>query len=196
MRRIVIAGMMAAGLWTIAAPQSARADDFWSNCRRVLRLNLDWPAPYLQQDRASVNAHYAAMTECGWKTQNMMCDYHFAPSAGKLSQAGELRLRWILTQAPPQHRMVYVQKAGTPEETNSRIDAVQRFSQQIQGTLAMVTETDLDTPGRPAEQVDLISRAALNSMPSPVLPAGSKGGTTAGSTSAGSISSGGGSGGR
>lgn len=187
MRAFLIGGMVAASLGTIAAPRPAHAD-VWDNCKRVFHLNLYWPAPYLQQDRASISAHYAAMTECGWKVQNMMCQYHFESGGAKLSPVGEMRLRWIFTQAPQQHRMVWVQKGASPEETLARVEAVQRFSQQIQGTLAVVAETDAETPGRPAEQVDTISRAQLNAMPSPVLPAGSKGGSTAGSTSAGSPS--------
>ncbi len=195
MRRFVLGGMVAMSV-CVATPQSMLAGEFWGKCKRIFSLNLDWPSPYIQQDRASVSAHFAAMTENGWRTQNLLCEYHFTPNGEKLTPAGEIRLKWILTQAPAQHRLVYLQKAGDPQETLARVEAVQKYAQLVQNAPASLVETDMETRGRPAEQVDVISRSALDSMPAPVLPAGSKGGTTAGSTNAGSISSGGGSAGR
>ena len=44
-------------------------------------------------------------------------DHHFLGSSGKLTEAGELKVRWIVEQVPRHHRAIFVRQAATPEET-------------------------------------------------------------------------------
>ena len=196
MRRMLIGGACAAALLA-GNPGHANADIFaWM--KRIYNNNAAWPAPFIQEDRASVVSPFAVMTTNGWRRQNMLCDYHFAPETGKLTDAGEMRLRWILTQAPPDHRTIFLQKGETAEITQLRVDAVQRLASPIQGGReADIVQTDQAAPGRPAEEIDSVSRQALSGMQAPVLPArasgGSSGGGGGGSGSSGSSSGGSGS---
>ncbi len=175
MRRILIGGACAAAL--LAGGSSQANADFFTWMKRVYNNNLAWPAPFIQDDRASVVAPFTVMTANGWRRQNMLCDYHFNPETGQLTSAGEMRIRWILTQNPAEHRTIFLQRGDTAQVTQSRLDAVQQYSSPLlAGREADIVQTDMATPGRPAEEIDSTARQALSSIPAPVLPARSTGG--------------------
>jgi len=184
MRRLILCGAAAAGLSILGATPGARAD-IVTYFKRVFWANNNWAAPYLQQDRASAAAPFTVMAENGWRRQNLLCDYHFTTDGKSLSMAGETRLRWILTQAPTDHRKVFVQKGPSEQDTQARLIAAQDGARRIQGNVAEMVVTNDDTPGRSADEVDAINQAALLSMPAPVMRASTGGSTTAGSSSAG-----------
>ena len=72
--------------------------------------------------------------------------------SGELTEAGRIKIRWILTEAPQHHRTIYVQKAADAEVTAARIDNVQQLAAQMQpeGTLPLVLETGVPVRGWPA----------------------------------------------
>ena len=71
------------------------------------------------------------MVANGWRRQNMLGEFHFEPATGQLTEAGRLKVRWILTACPEQHRLIYVHTAERDEETSARIAAVQQLAAQI-----------------------------------------------------------------
>jgi hypothetical protein len=169
--------MLACVGW-VAGAQAFWLDSFFNHVETGRRANAQWPAPYVCPDRAHVRAPFEQMVQNGWRRQNLMAPYHFKEDGATLTTAGELKVRWILTQAPPQHRQIFVERAFNPTETAKRMEAVQQFAGLIaMGDQPMVTETDMIAEGRPASVVDAIGVRFLESMPPPVLPAAESGTT-------------------
>src|SRR5690606_26497832 len=89
-----------------------------------------WPRYYTPAARRGVCAAYSAMIENGWRRQNLLGDYHFHPDANTLTEAGKLKVQWILTQAPPGRREVFVERDLDQSVTAQRIAAVQDWGAQ------------------------------------------------------------------
>jgi hypothetical protein len=136
------------------------------------KRNNCWPKPFLVPDRQAVRTPIAMMVEQGWKRQNLLGDYYFDQQTGDLTEAGELKVRWIATQVPSPHRVIFVSAAGSPEDTASRLKAVQVAAAKVagDGNPPRIFESDLEPGGWPASQADAIGRKFTDGMPEPVLP--------------------------
>ena len=150
-------------------------------CRSVARDTKRrncWPEPFLRPDRHAARAPLAVMVSNGWRRQNLLADHHFIDQGGKLTEAGRMKIRWILTEAPQQHRTIYVHRAGDPQVTSARIDDVQQLAAQLvpEGALPLVLETSIPVRGWPAARADMIGRKFEASTPEPRLPETSSGG--------------------
>jgi hypothetical protein len=168
---VLLAGVTTAGL--------ARADDFLGIRRDFARRNC-WPEPFVGYDRQTVREPFALMIARGWERQNMLYDEYFEDSRNVLTEAGRLKVRWILTEAPFQHRIVYVHRADDPQETQARMESVRAYASQLLhgAMLPPILETSVSPPSSPADRVDMVSRKYYQSMPEPKLPmaGGSSGG--------------------
>jgi len=164
------------GLVCFACAIPAEANWFTEFCGGVIRDTKRrncWPEPFVGPDRQSVRAPFAIMVAKGWERQNMLADHHFVdPSSGELSESGKLKVRWILQEAPRQHRIVYVHQSEHAAVTTARIDAVQQYITSIntQDELPPVVETNMPAGGWPASRVDMIGRKYEASIPAPRLP--------------------------
>jgi hypothetical protein len=160
----------AAGLLLAATPAHADWLDWF---RDGFHKNHQWPEPFVYQDREAVIAPFEAMVHNGWKQQTMICGYHFQPDSAKLTPSGRAKLSWILRQAPPEHRTVYVQETESRKLTLARIDAVQQLAaRQIPpGQLPAVVATTTPADGTSADDVDAVMRGFSKSAPAPRLPA-------------------------
>jgi hypothetical protein len=137
-----------------------------------------WPEPFVSADRATVRAPFVTMVANGWRRQNMLGEFHFEAGTGQLNEAGRLKVRWILTAGPQQHRLIYVHIADTNEETSARLAAVKQCVAQITpNDVPPILATAIPDDGSPADQVDMIGRKYQQSVPSPRLPATSSGTT-------------------
>ncbi len=161
---------------------TASAEAFWLDCfcdhvREGYCENVHWPSPHLCPDRKHAVAPFDTMVRNGWRRQNLMGAHHFDPETSALNDAGKIKIRWIMTQAPPEFRQVFVERSDEPQNTEQRIAAVQEFSTQVatDGVPAMVTETHLVSQGRPATVVDSVNTRFHENMKLPVLPAVSLG---------------------
>ncbi len=173
---------LAAALFLVAA-STTTTDAFWptlwGQCHDRLEAgrqeNAMWPYPYICPDRQRAKAPFETMVHNGWRRQNLLGDHHFDPETTKLTKAGELKVRWILTQTPPQHRKIYVERSFDPSVTDERIAAARAFGSNaaIDGTEPLVASTHLMSEGRPAGMVDLVQKSFQSSMRPVVLPTGS-----------------------
>jgi hypothetical protein len=129
-----------------------------------------------------VRLPFSTMVANGWRRQNMLGDYHFEQGTGQLTEAARLKIRWILTAGPEQHRLIYVHIADNDPETSARVMAVQQLASQISpANLPPVLTTSISDEGWSASQVDVIERRYLGSQPSPRLaPTTSPGGAGGG----------------
>jgi hypothetical protein len=143
---------------------------------RDIKRRQCWPEPFTAPDRATVRAPFAIQVANGWRRQNMLGEFHFEPATGELTEAGRLKVRWILTVCPQQHRLIYVHTAEREDETSARIHAVQQLAAQISPrSLPPIMPTSISDDGWPADQVDLIGRKFQATTPAPRLPATSDG---------------------
>lgn len=161
----------------LGAAQPAKAQWFETFCERFKRdyhRNKMWPEPFLQADRQATMAPFAIQVANGWRHQNLISDYHFQDGTNQLTLAGEIKLRYILTQMPPARRTVFVQQGLSADVTQARLAAVEQASTSMvpPGQVAQVVETNLPNDGWSAEDIDAITRKFNSSRPDPRLPAG------------------------
>jgi hypothetical protein len=174
-------------LWTIllsAAPADAQwFSNFREEVRRGYRRNNAWPEPFIWADREATMKPFGIMVANGWRRQNMLSDYHFNEDNPQLNLAGETKLRYILTQMPPNRRTVFVQRGLSPDVTAMRIDLVQRAAGRMTppGFVADVVETDLPNDGWPADDIDAIAKKWQATRPDPRLQKASNGDGSGGS---------------
>ncbi|NLS94943.1 MAG: hypothetical protein GXX96_22535 [Planctomycetaceae bacterium] len=180
-RRLAVIVFM---LTLFAAVPRAQAQFTWFHvaCDSVVtdfKRNNCWPEPFLGPDRLAVRAPFNVMVQNGWQLQNTVSDHYFDETTGKLTAAGENKVYWILTQAPKQHRTIYVQMSRNPEVTVQRLQTVQAVAQNyaLPGTVAQVEATVTEPPGWTAERVGLVNQAFEASAPPPRLSSTSSSGS-------------------
>jgi hypothetical protein len=131
-----------------------------------------WPYPYVCPDREAVRAPFAIMVQNGWRRQNMLTDAHFKDQGAELTDAGKLKIQWILTGVPSPHRTIFVHRADTPELTEARIRSVQQLASKgsPDGSVPAVLESTVSPAGWPADKADAVSRKFHTALPLPQLP--------------------------
>jgi hypothetical protein len=188
--RFLIRSLLLCGI-AFAAAAPAQAQWFAGSVdhvKQVFHNNNAWPKPFVFADRASVAQPFLTMANKGWQQQNLLCNYHFEDDTAKLAPAGELKVQWIVSQANPERRTIYLQRAQRPDLTAARLDFVQQTAARMlpRGELPQIVETNMETPSYSAEVVDNTMVQFNGSAPIPRLPA-----RTGGTASSGSAASGG-----
>jgi hypothetical protein len=127
-----------------------------------------WPYPYNLRDREDVRMVAQAQVANGWVTATTFYDYHFDPITHQLNSAGRQHLSWIVAQAPPAYRQIYVSMAADPAFNDVRLMSVQK-------TLASTPAAEGSMPislrvteplGRPATEVQRIFESSgENALP-------------------------------
>ena len=173
MRRMtfVIASLCVGGATQFA--YGAGWADFWHRASIDFHRNNCWPQPFQAQDHELTRNPLIAMTAAGWRQNNTLSDHFFSMDDQAINQAGEIKIRWIVTQAPPHRRTVFVLRGPTPESTAARVAAVQskvdKFASAGQHPEVVVTE--VIPPGASGDYFDQVDRQFKQSIPAPRLPA-------------------------
>ena len=172
-RYLAVVSMFA--LWFGAATAKA---EWFKKAHRASRRHIDWPHPFVVPDRIAARAPFGVMINNGWRTQNTLSDEHFDEETGVLNEAGELKVRDILTYSPVEHRTVYVLQARNPQLTDIRNRSVRRFA----GRLAtpsdgpQVSSTKVRPRGWSADYINTIGTRYNATTPDPRLPPAQNGG--------------------
>ena len=166
--------LLMAVAWAAAA-DSVQAGNFGNWMREIecgYQKNNAWPWPAFCSDREAVRAPFETMVANGWRRQNLLGPHHFDPNTGRLTEAGKLKIQWVMTQAPPQFRQVYIERSLKEEITKQRQAAADEFAARVvRGEVASpATPTHLISEGRPASTVDAINVKFMENMPTPILP--------------------------
>lgn len=177
---LALGTLVAFGLLTASA-QAVWFDEGAHYVKKGYRANEVWPWPYICADRIAVREPFCVMVNNGWRRQNLLGAHHFTEKGDKLTTAGELRVRWIMTQAPGERRTIFIERDINPAVTADRLATARSYATYVvpDGQLAQVVETHLISEGRPASVVDATNSRFQESMPPPMLPA-----TTVGAESA------------
>jgi hypothetical protein len=132
--------------------------------------NNSWPQPFRGADANSVVAPFEVMRNNGWREHNTVGSALFS-TQHCLSEAGQLKVQWIVLQAPQSQRVVYVKSGRTSEETAARVESVQLAVSQLipTGPLPQILVTEIEpTPSSGAYQT-LVHRALVKTTPTPRL---------------------------
>lgn len=175
-RRITLA--VSSLVLTLVVCTISTAADYWHRFSTDWHRNNCWPKPFNYSDRDAVRVPFFTMVNNGWQRQTTLGDYHFDGGSQELNQAGRRQLRWILTQAPENRRIVFVQRSTFVDQTAARVDSVQRSAATIipRGLLPEVVQTHSPPIGMPAELIDPVYRLHASTIPEPRLP--ERGGST------------------
>ena len=129
-----------------------------------------WPDPYRWEDRASVRNNFSVQRNLGWISQTTLYEQHFDPTTNDLNVAGRQHLRWILLHAPVSRRITWVQSGNSSEISDVRLASVQQEASRISGNVPPIMLRNTLPVGTSAEEMDLIRRAYLESIPKPRIP--------------------------
>ncbi len=197
MRRWFLALFAATGTMLAAAPAQAgtwgdKWDSFWHDVRVDWHRNNAWPEPFQSADRAAQREPFCIQADNGWKMQNTVGRYLFDDNQ-QLNTAGELHVKWIVTQAPQHRRAVFVLKGDNAEATAARVASVNAAVTKFAGgAMPPVMVTDSEPVGWSGSYVDAIGQQYQSSVPSPRLSSGSTGGSGGGEGGGGGGEGGGG----
>lgn len=130
-----------------------------------------WPDPYRWNDRGAVRAYIASQRSAGWMTATTLYEQHFDPLTNELNSSGRMHLRWILIHAPASQRMTWVQTGDNAAISQVRLASAQAEAANIAGNDVCPVMLRVCQPyGASAQEVDLVRRAYLSSMPAPRIP--------------------------
>jgi hypothetical protein len=162
--------------------------------------NNTWPQPFRAADAQSVVSPLEVMKSNGWRENNTLGSLLF-DRENALSKAGSLKIQWIVTQAPPSQRVIYVKSGSTQEVTAARVESVELAVSELvpTGPLPQILVTEHEPPTSSGSYQTLVHRALIRSTPNPRLPpfgggvnAPSQQSVAPSAAQAGTVSSGGG----
>lgn len=174
MRRTLITAMtVVAALSSVQGARAVFFDDGVHYVKQGFHENQRWPWPYPCPDRIAVREPFCIMVNNGWRRQNLLGDYYFNPNTNQLTTAGQLRVQWIMTQAPPERRAIFLEHELNPEVNSARLAVVRDYATKVSmdGQPPQITETYLMAEGRSAAIVDATNVKFFQNQPPPVLPA-------------------------
>jgi len=157
---------------------------FWQRVHLDFHRNNAWPEPFQSADRAATREYFCIQVNNGWKMQNTIGTFLFNAETQELNRAGELQVRWIVTQAPIHRRAVFVLVGETPEDTQRRVTSVQNYISRIvpAGHLPPVMITNTQPEGASGENFNALHNAMMQSIPAPRLPTAAGGSGAGGGT--------------
>jgi hypothetical protein len=175
---------------------NGRWHKFWHGVQTDFYRNNSWPEPFLTADKMAVRTPYCIMTDNGWKMQNTVGTFLYDSESNQLNQAGDLLVKWIVTQAPINRRAVFVMKGDRPDITATRLASVQAaVAKYCEGCVCPVLLTNTEPAGWSAAYVDTITQQFNTTIPAPRLPSRQGGGSSGSGSNNGSGSGTGGGGG-
>ena len=132
--------------------------------------NVAWPQPFRGADSLSVVAPFEVMRDNGWRENNTLGTTLFS-TENVLSDAGAIKVQWIVTQAPQNQRIVYVKSGTTEQVTNARVESVQLAVSQLipSGPLPQILVTDIEPATSSGAYQTLVHRALIKTTPTPRL---------------------------
>ena len=132
--------------------------------------NVAWPQPFRGADSQSVIAPFEVMRDNGWRENNTLGSGLFSEQ-NALSEAGRIKVQWIVTQAPQDHRTVYIKNGASEQETNARVESVQLAVSQIipSGPLPQILVTEIEPATSSGAYQTLVHRALIKTTPTPRL---------------------------
>jgi hypothetical protein len=160
--------------------QGACGPTMKDSCEEAYYQNSIWPRQYIAPSRRGICQSFDLMVENGWRRHNVLGRYHFDPNTGELSEAGRLKVEWILTQSAPNRRTIYIERTINQEQTAQRMESVQALAADLSSGAADVRETYVRDHGHRASSVDAVFTGFGAAQMIPALPPSTSGGGAGG----------------
>ncbi|AMV32506.1 hypothetical protein VN12_10305 [Pirellula sp. SH-Sr6A] len=158
-------------LVVLASSSATYADWPWKHKASVDRArNNAWPQPFRAADAQAVVAPFEIMKANGWRENNTLGSLLFSQE-DELSEAGKLKIQWVLVHAPQSQRVIYVKSGSTKESTDARVESVQLAVSALMptGALPQILVTEIDPPTSSGVYQNLVHRALIRTTPAPRL---------------------------
>jgi hypothetical protein len=156
------------------------------DCEAAFWDNMMWPNQYVGPSRRGICQSFDLMINNGWRRHNLLGAHHFDRNSSELTESGRLKVQWILTQAPANHRTIYIERTSDQEQSAERLESVQQLASSLStGAAAEVRETHIRDFGRPASAVDAVFTGFSANQMIPMLPPSTTGGGSAGVSAGG-----------
>jgi hypothetical protein len=171
-RSLLVVVALVSALGCVQTAEAVWFEDTYHHAKLGYHRNVAWPWPFICPDRVAVREPFNLMVSNGWRRQNLLGPHHFKPESNQLTTAGELRVHWIMTQAPAERRSIFVERSTDPGVTSRRLAVVREYAAQValDGEQPQAYETHLVSEGRPAEVVDATIVRFHENVRAPVLP--------------------------
>lgn len=160
-------GMMAVGL----EGAYGQAPDHLHAAKTEHWRNSLWPMPFRSVDSVAVTRVFDIQRNNGWRMYNTLGTPMFDPESHQLTDAGKAHLRWIMTYAPENRRVIFVLKGNDAEQTARRVESTQVAVSEIVpvGNLPQIYLTDVEAVGSSGVYQTAVNRALVGSVPAPRL---------------------------
>lgn len=147
-------------------------NEFWNRVHVDFHRMNCWPEPFTNADRVLVKEPFCVNVDAGWRSEHTLSDHLFVAESHQLTVAGQLKAKWIATQAPVHRRTIFVVRGMNDDVTHARILAVQAYLSQraLPTGMPPIVPTDLEPLGGSGDYYDAIDRRARESLPEPRLP--------------------------
>ncbi len=171
---VILAGALVAPAPADAGYQEAKAQwhAFWARVHVDWHRNNAWPDPFRGAAEMSARQPLAVMMDNGWRLQNTLTNELFESETQKLSNAGRLKVKQIITVYPMHRRTVFVMRGRTDEVTAIRIKSVDEAVSTIhrEGPVPHIAVTDIAPRGGSGAYYHRVNLGLENSAPTPRLP--------------------------
>lgn len=169
------------GLTSVTTAQ-AGWHEFWDRFHLDFHRNNCWMEPFASVDRQATVVPFNAMVNNGWQSQTTLDQNYFHRETHVLNEAGTRKLHWIMTNAPEEHRTIFVAMSHEPEISERRLDSVQQTLARLlpDQSLPAVIPVERAPRGWPADYIDTIDRKMHATIPSPRLPSFQEAGGSSG----------------
>lgn len=169
----------------VSASASASAQDWscppgaGSSFHRDYYRNNRWPLPFRAQDTNAVLSYFDVQRNNGWKLHNTLGVAMFDVKTQMLTDSGRAHVKWIVSRAPQNRRVVFVLQGDNQADTAKRVESTQLAISDLipVGPLPSIYLTNEDAPGSSGVYQTAINRAMTTSVPEPRLPVAAQGGT-------------------
>jgi hypothetical protein len=153
-----------------------------SDCEAAFHENHIWPQQYLWPSRRGICQSFDIMVANGWRQHHVLGQHYFDRNTGVLTEAGLMKVQWILTQAPPNRRTIFIERTRDAEQTAARVEAVQQLAADLSSgaDAPEVRETYVRDYGHPAIGVDAVFTGFRANQMVPMLPPSTTAGGAAG----------------
>ena len=178
-RLLIAAAMITVSATSVDAGWNEKWVSFWNKIGVGYARNNAWPDPFQEMDAMGVITPFEAQKQNGWVLHNTIAPHQFRAGDGALNISGQKSIAWIARQAPPSRRQIYIVRANTAEETQSRISSVKETLEQLDiiGPQPAIALVDRVPPTSSGDWATKVNRTWLEELAPPKLPTSSAAGT-------------------
>lgn len=172
MRRFMLATLAIGFAATFTSVSCADWHSFVERSRLDWHRNNAWPQPFVARDRIATCTPFVKMAYKGWCRESTLTSVHFDPETNLLTEAGQRRVKQIVTAHPPENRTVFVVQGFSDRDTSARIDSVQQSVARFvgRGPLPGVRAVTIEPRASTAYEVQMVEEKFRETLPAPRIP--------------------------